>query len=164
VSRVREDNPLTSERWITRQGREVAPDAVFDAWTSGDLGTMLGVAEHKTNLIDRHFLLLNIVGLTYKGRADSEMRSLCRKFSEMHLAEFDRIAPALKEDMGGVLPRVPTFQHFATVLAEDGENERAIEVCRRAISYGLSDGTQSGYDGRIARIQKRIERGIGMGL
>ncbi|MFU8815520.1 MAG: hypothetical protein ACNA7W_09250 [Pseudomonadales bacterium] len=61
--------------------------------------------------------------------------------------EFPSVAPGL--------PRVPTFQKYATLLTEDGEYGTAIEVCRRAISFGLEDGTKAGYEGRIARIEKK---------
>jgi len=121
---------------------------------------MLGVVDCRTDLVTRHFLLQEIVRHTYKHRADPEMRSLCRKYSELHLAEFPMIAAPLRGMIGGFLPRVLTFQNYATVLTEDGEYEKAIEVCQRAISYGLdkdlSDGTKSGYRGRIARIEKRM--------
>ncbi|MEX2110724.1 MAG: hypothetical protein WD802_08995 [Gemmatimonadaceae bacterium] len=47
-----------------------------------------------------------------------------------------------------------TFPKLATVLTEETEYDRAIEVCEFAIAQGLSDGTAGGYSGRIARIRK----------
>lgn len=73
----------------------------------------------------------------------------------MHVTEFPEIAPALKRDMGGVLPRVSTFQHLATVLTETGEFAGAIRVRELAIEYGLQDNTKSGFEGRIERIKKK---------
>ena len=84
------------------------------------------------------------------------MREICREISERHVQDFDRIAPALKKDMDGLLPRVSTFQQYATLLSEANEYERAIEVCERAMAFGLTDGTQSGFAGRIARIRKKV--------
>ena len=60
-------------------------------------------------------------------------------------------------ELGGVLPRVSTFQHYAAVLAERGEFERAVHVCEAAIAFGLHDGTKGGYEGRIERIKKKAE-------
>jgi len=144
-----------AKRHIQREGEIVETDRVFDAWTSGELAEMVNALEVKTNLVDRHFLLMGIVNHTYKQRKDRKMRDLCKTVSELHMREFRRIAPSLRKDMGGSLPRVTTFQHYATVLTEDGEYDKAIDVCQKAISFGLHDGTQSGFEGRIARIEKK---------
>ena len=147
----------TNEQYTFRQDKLIPTDDVFRAWTSGDLDKMLKAANIKTNLLDRHHLLQSIVAETYKLRKDEKYRSLCIDFSEKHLEEFPSILIALKEDLPDMLPRVTTFQNYATILTEDGEFEKAIEVCKKAISYGLNDGTQSGYEGRIERIKKKID-------
>lgn len=151
------DSNVSGKRYILRMGELVEADGAFDAWTSGELSNMLKVLNEKTNLVDRHFLLMNIVNQAFKNRKmDSKMRDLCKRISEVHIEEFTGIAPALRKDFDGILPRVSTFQNYATVLTEDGEYERAIRVCQQAMSFGLHDGTQSGYEGRIARIKKKI--------
>jgi len=140
-------------------GKSKKTDHVFAAWTSGELAKMLDALNRKTNLIDRHFLLLSIVKETYKNRKiNPEMKELCKRLSELHIQELPNILPALKKDMGGILPEIPTFQLYTTVLSEDGEYDKAIEVCKKAINFNLYDGTQSGYEGRIARIKKKIEQ------
>jgi len=143
--------------FTVRQGKTVPIDDAFRAWTSGNLNEMLKAINIKTNQIDRHFLLQSIVTETYKLRKEEKYKTICIKYSEIHLQEFPSLAPALREDMGGILPRVTTFQHYATILTENGEYEKAIDVCQKAISFGLHDGSQTGYEGRIARIKKKIE-------
>ena len=145
-----------NETYIIRMGKSVKADEVFFAWTSGNLPDMLKALPMKTNPIDRHSLLLNIVMITYKGRRDPKLRKLCKEIAEKHISEFPELAPALKEDMGGNLPRVPTFQYLAALLTEDGDYEEAIKVCNTAMKFGLSDGTQSDYEGRIERIRKKM--------
>jgi len=76
----------------------------------------------------------------------------------MHLTEFQQIAPVLKAESGGVLPRVPTFQIYASLLTEQGAFDRAVWVCELALYYGLDDGTKSGLGGRIERIRKKQAR------
>ncbi|MGP4846186.1 hypothetical protein ACTXGQ_18810 [Marinobacter sp. 1Y8] len=143
-------------RYTVRDGQLTPTDSAFDAWTSRDLEKMVSELETKTTLVDRHFLLMTIVDEAYKLRKnDTEMRALCQKVSEMHLAEFSKIRPALEKSLGGVLPRVPTFQKYATLLTEQDEFDRAVEVCEIALSFGLHDGTKSGFEGRIARIKKK---------
>lgn len=143
--------------YTLRQGKSVKTDKVFDAWTSGDLKKMLKVVNVQTNPIDRHFLLQSIVSETYKDRKNNNNRELCKKYASLHLEEFENIAPALKEDMGE-LPRVTTFQNYATVLTEDNEYEKAIDVCKKAIQYNLHDGTVAGFEGRIERINKKANK------
>jgi hypothetical protein len=137
-----------------RSGKFVPADEVFRAWTSGDLDQMLRVLNLQTNPIDRHYLLVGIVKETYKRRADAAMARECARVAEIHLAEFQELAQALKGDGDGTLPRVPTFQNYATLLAELGDYDRAVWVCELAKYYGLEDGTKAGFDGRIARIRK----------
>lgn len=137
-----------------RFGKAVTPDEAFFSRFTGDVPRMVAALEVDTNPIDRHFLLLNLVQETYKRRAQADMAALCAETAELHLREFPSLVGPLLQDLG-VLPRVPTFQHYATLLTEHGEFEKAIHVCETALSYGLHDGTKSGFEGRIRRIQKR---------
>ena len=142
--------------YVLREGQSIEADAVFAAWTSGDLEEMLSAIEVKTNHVDRHFLLQSIVDNTYKLRKDGEKRKICKKIAEVHIAEFPLIASALEKDMN-MLPRVSTFQHYAILLTEDGELSKAVDVCKMALKYGLHDGTKTGFEGRISRIEKKAK-------
>jgi hypothetical protein len=133
-------------------------DEVCEAWQSGDLKRMLHAMSLKTNPIDRHFLLLSIVEQTYAKRSDPQMREICRSVGETHIQEFGEIVPALKTDFHGIIPRVPTFQHLATVYTEDGNYDQAIEVCKTAIRHGLDDNTKSGFEERITRIERQRKK------
>ena len=150
-----EEEEEESTSYVTRLGKCIVADEVFFAWTSGDLNRMFKASKLSTNLIDRHFLLLLIVMETYKMRKDEKYRNLCIEYSELHLNEFPQIAPVLKENVGGNMPSVPTFQNYATILTETGDFAKAISVCEMAISYGLNDGTKSDFLGRIERIKKK---------
>lgn len=114
---------------------------------------MLAQLKQNTNMIDRHFLLMNIVGQAYKNQGDKQMRTICHQVAQMHIKEFPNIKPALKKDLG-TLPRVPTFQQYATVLTEEERYSEAIAVCEAAIKFGLSDGTKGDFQGRIEKIKK----------
>lgn len=148
----------TVKSFTLRQGKSVAVDEAFEAWTSGDLELMLKAVKSKTNPIDRHFLLQSIVGTTYKLRKEEKFRNLCIEYSEKHLEEFPELAPALKDEMGGSLPRITTFQNYATVLTENKNFDKAIDICIHALSYGLHDNTKSGFNGRIQRIEKMAQK------
>ncbi len=145
---------------VWRDGKRVEVGPVFRAWTSQDLDAMLKVLTAPSNPIDRHFLLQGIVNATYKRRSEAAMAVKCAEVAELHLSEFPEIAPALERDLG-ILPRVVTFQLYATLLTERGDFDRAVAVCERAIEYGLQDGTKSGFRGRIERIRKMRRGGSG---
>lgn len=140
---------------VERMGRFIDADEAFEAWTSADLPRMLAARSVQTNSIDRHFLLQGIVKETYRRRNNPEMRRLCIETGKMHLAEFPGIGLALRVDMGGMLPHVPSFGWLATALAEAGRIEEALDACEAAARLGLEDGTKGGYAGRAARLRAR---------
>lgn len=143
---------------IIREGRAVQADEVFAAWMSADVQRMIGALSLRTNPVDRHFLLMGLCQQAYRQRTnDPGMRKLARDVGLLHIQEFASLRAPLVRDLG-VLPRVPTFQNVATLLAEDGDVEQAVEVCEKAIAFGLSDGTKGDFQARIARLQKKAER------
>lgn len=157
------DGLLTAEDfmsrvYVLRRGKMVEADEVHFATGSGDLGRMLRALDLPTNPIERHFLLLTVVEKTHRLRDDPNMTRLCMRIAELHLAEFSSLAPVLRAESHGNMPFVPTFQKYATLLAELGDFDRAVWVCEQAKLYGIPDDTKSGFDGRISRIQKKQKR------
>jgi tetratricopeptide (TPR) repeat protein len=138
-----------------RNGKMVECDERYKASQSGDFNWMLKQLYQKGDPIDTHFLYLQLIGQAYARRKEPEMRVLFKKLALEHVEKFDSIRGPLIKDIG-MLPRVPTFQYLATVYTEDGEYEKAMEVCEKAIAFGLNDGTKGGYEGRIERIKKKM--------
>jgi hypothetical protein len=132
---------------------------VKEASYSGDLQRMIKALNFKANRVDRHFLLMAIVKETYRKRSDPKMADRCLEVAQIHCEEFSTIVEALRKDLNrdGMLPRVPTFAFYATLLTERGEFQKAVKVCESAIGFGLDDGTKGGYEGRIERIKKKAK-------
>jgi hypothetical protein len=149
------DKPVS---YTLRDGEMVETGEVFSAWTSQDLDKMTAALDEDAHPVDRHFLLMTIVDEAYKQRDDPAKRDLCARIAEQHIAEFPDLKQPLIDSVDGILPRVTTFQKYALLLTEQGDYERAIEVCETALSHGLHDGTKSGFQGRIERIKKKRER------
>lgn len=103
----------------------------------------------------RHRLYQQITETSYRNRADDGWRTICKTYSARHIDEFEQIKKPLAESNGGSLPQVLTFQNYATLLVEDGQYDKAIGICERALSFGLDDKTKTGFAGRIERIQKQ---------
>ena len=150
--------------YLCRGGKNVEADEAFFAWTSRDLPRMLRARSVATNPVDRHFLLMGIVGITYSKRKNPKDRSTFLDVARLHLKEFAEMAPVLRADMGGVLPRVPTFGQLATVLVEDGRFDEAVTVCETALAFGLHDGTKADFPGRLARIRKSAAKSGAVGV
>ena len=124
---------------------------------SCDIDQMISELSLIKDAIYRHFHLQSIVSEAYRKRKDPRLRKVCIEISEKHLSELPDIIPPLKSDFG-TLPRISTFQEYATVLTEDCMFGRAIDVCEIALSYGLHDGTKSGFEGRISRIKNKQDK------
>ena len=142
--------------YYLRDGALVEADERRKALNSGDLDRMLKQLYKKGDPVDTHFIYLQLIGQAYSRRNEPEMRALFKKLADEHVAKFDSIREQLIKEIG-ILPRVPTFQYLATVYTEDNEYEKAIEVCEKAIAFGLNDGTKGGYQGRIERIKKKAK-------
>ena len=141
--------------YVMRNGESTEADAVYFAWTSGDLDAMYRVIDTETNPTDRHFLLMGIVQETYKRRYDNPKFSVqCEEIAWQHIHELPAMENHLIEIGGGKLPQIPTFKILATLLTERGEFTKAIEVCQKALDLGLTDGTKGGFEGRIKSIQR----------
>lgn len=144
-------------RFTLRGGERVRVDAVFEAWSGDDLDEMVAALGLPTHPVDRHHLLNCIVEAAYKRRQEPDMADLCARISETYLAEHPGLISALRKEMRGDLPSIPIFQQYATLLTELQRFNRAIEVCSLALDLGLHDGTQGGFAGRIARIERARE-------
>ncbi len=126
------------------------------------------------SLSDIHFAYLNVVNQTYSHREEPETRELFKKLAIEHIEKFSTIRGALlknlclqeyepgryqyKDGRPSNFIHVPTFEYLATVYTEGGEYEKAIEVCEKAIAFGLHDWTKSDYAGRIERIKKKAQK------
>lgn len=106
----------------------------------------------------RHRLYQQIVEQCYRERSDDSAKAALTYYASAHIREFDEIKEPLKKQNGGKLPQVATFKQYASALAEQGQYEEAIAICRKALDYGLKDGTKSGYQGRIERIEAKLPK------
>ncbi len=122
------------------------------------LAEAVSALSNEKDALTRHRWLSQITETTYKKRKDAQYRAACDYFSTMHINEFDKIKAPLKKSNSGKLPQVMTFQNYANLLLEDERFSDAIEVCQKALKFGLDDRTQSGFAGRIERIKARQKK------
>ena len=122
----------------------------------------LTLAENaSTNIIDLHYCYNSWIELTYKQRENPHYLNLCIEYCKKDIDMFPAFKkayaqenPALLKD-GILLIRLPSFQQLAIIYEKQGEFQQAIEICEMAISYGLSDSTKGGFEGRLEKLRKK---------
>jgi len=105
---------------------------------------------------ERHILYTQAIETAYKNRkASSDDHDMTIDLSERYINEFQNLKPTVF-DMLGDRPRViAAFKLLSIILEEDGDYDRAVELCKAALASGVEDGTKSGFEGRIQRILSR---------
>lgn len=149
--------------WLYRKGKralgpqpaEAAPDPVQEALAGEDLDQLRAVVDLAEEPVAQHLVLSKIIDLAYRERADASMRAILLENGQRYLALFPQLFPALKAELGENARTIPVFKQMAIALDEEGDYDGAIAVCRTAMEYEMDDGTKTGFEGRIRRIQKK---------
>lgn len=104
----------------------------------------------------RHLVYTKGIDHAYKKRSsDKAMRTCVIEYGQSYIKRFDSLKKAVFDHFGDSPKAVPVFKQLAIVFEEDKAFDKAIKICGAAISYGLDDGTKTGYDGRIERLEKK---------
>lgn len=124
----------------------------------------------ENNLIDRHFYYNSIIDYHYALR-DKEKDALekCIEYCKEDIKIAPKVLNLMKRDEAfkyyneaGKLvftpPRFPSFHRLAIIYENQGKYDDAIKVCEKAIQLNLKDGTKTGFEGRIKRLEKKINK------
>ncbi len=139
----------------------------FIGWAVSDKQYALAdvIVEHcdriypAASLIDQHFYLLDAAeGYYRQKKVRDDALALAEKYSLMDVALFPKYKGPLKKDMGGTLPRIPAFTQLSLIYEQTGRYQEAIDICKQALKYGLHDESYGGYQWRIEKIQKKIDK------
>ena len=115
----------------------------------------------KATPVDKHFYLMGAADCYYKQRESREdALALAEKYHMMDVKLFPQYKGPLIKDMGGILPRIPSFQQLAIMYEKTGRYQDAIDICKLAMNYGLTDTTKSGYAGRLEKLQKKLNASV----
>jgi hypothetical protein len=130
-------------------------DRVDAVLASEDTEAMMSVLEKTQDPLLRDALFSPIIVHHYRRRSDPENRKRFYALAGQHVAESATVLEALAQTDAGRPDRMDTFRMMAIALAEDERYDEAIDLCRQALSLGLENGTKTGFEGRIGRLQKR---------
>jgi len=107
---------------------------------------------------EKHLGYIQCLDPVYKKRPqDQKMHDLAKELAQAYIMEFSDMKEAVFEKLGDAPKVVAIFKQLAILFEEDHEYENAIEVCQNAMAHGLSDGTKTGYEGRLERLAKKLK-------
>ncbi|EGL82061.1 Tetratricopeptide TPR_1 repeat-containing protein [Caldalkalibacillus thermarum TA2.A1] len=138
----------------------------------------------KTNsrqIIDLHFTYNHLIELYYKQRDKREdaldkcihyCKLSIELYPEFEKAQIEEDLQLIKnayhfnpEEMDKCLkeykytkPRVPAFERLAIIYEKQGKYKEAIDICDKALEYGLHDKTKGGFEARKNRLLKKMEQ------
>lgn len=109
-----------------------------------------------SDLLDAHYFWQESAECYYKQREIREdALQLTIQFCLKDIEMFPQYSIKMKQDMG-VIPRIITFQRLAIIYEKNKQYDKAIELCKLAISYDLTDSTKGGYSKRLEKLQKLL--------
>lgn len=138
--------------------KPVLDDITFASvdWANVTLQRAAQEYQQATSNAERFNALQNMIGECYKQRKSAQYRDYGAQLAEDYLALH---ATASKE--AGAELKTPGFLQLATLLNDSQAFDAAINLCQHALALGLSDGTVTGFEGRIARIEKAKAKALG---
>lgn len=99
----------------------------------------------------RYNALQNVIAECYKQRKSTEYLAYGAALHAHYLALFHSASATKPKDTE---LKTTGFLQLATLLNDIKAFDKAIELCKAAIALGLTDGTVTGFEGRISRIEK----------
>lgn len=115
--------------------------------------------DEERDYLRKHFYLYTIAEYYYKLRdirpdALQKVEVYCLK----DIALYPKYIPLLEEQsQAQAKPYIMAFKRLAIMYEKSSRYEDAIEICRQAMKHGLTDGTKSGYSGRISRLENKMK-------
>lgn len=125
-------------------------------WANVTLQRAAQEYQQATSNTERFNALQTMIGECYKQRKSAQYRDYGAQLAEEYLALH---ATASKETDAEL--KTPGFLQLATLLNDSQAFDAAISLCQHALALGLSDGTVTGFEGRIARIEKAKIKAVG---
>ena len=138
----------------TLQAGGLSLESAKGDWASESLQQQVEVANNATDLQGQHDGLVSVINHCYKMRKQADYcqygaalqltyLELYRSLHQQHVAQKNT------DDI-----KAPAFMQLSTLLNDVGQFDEALKVCQQALEYQLTDGTVTGFEGRIKRIEK----------
>ncbi|ABI40711.1 conserved hypothetical protein [Shewanella sp. MR-4] len=127
------------------------PLAALGSWANVTLERAVEEYQSAETALARYNALQNVIAECYKQRKSTEYLAYGAALHGLYLALFHS---ANTEKPKELELKTPGFMQLATLLNDTQDFDKAIALCQEAIKLGLTDGTVTGFEGRISRIEK----------
>ncbi|QYK08909.1 hypothetical protein [Shewanella mangrovisoli] len=127
------------------------PLAALGSWANVTLQRAAEEYQSAETAQARYNALQNVIAECYKQRKSTEYLTYGAALHGLYLALFHSVNAEKSKDLE---LKTPGFMQLATLLNDTQDFDKAIALCQEAIKFGLTDGTVTGFEGRISRIEK----------
>ena len=127
------------------------PLAALGSWANVTLERAVEEYQSAETTLARYNALQNVIAECYKQRKSTEYLAYGAALHGLYLALFHS---ANAEKPKELELKTLGFMQLATLLNDTQDFDKAIALCQEAIKLGLTDGTVTGFEGRISRIEK----------
>ncbi|MCT8988624.1 hypothetical protein [Shewanella phaeophyticola] len=122
-------------------------------WASDSFKQLVEAANNAGEPQAQHDAVADVVSHCYKMRKQADYCQYGAALKALYLDLF-RVFYQQHDSSGSDEIKAPAFMQLSTLLNDTGEFDQAISVCQLALEYQLTDGTVTGFEGRISRIEK----------
>ena len=156
----------------TKDKEEFLGDIGFNALRNKDYdfaekNLLKALKTNNYNPMSRHFTYLSLIELYYKQRdIRPDAVDNCVKYCKEDIKYLDKFLNAWKmEEISlGIseneirYPRIPSLERLTIIYEKQGNIKEAIEICNIAIKHGLRDSTKGGFEARLTKLQKKLNK------
>ena len=162
-SAIPEDDTLVAKASEAKESAESSPEvastplakdeslAALGSWANVTLERAVEEYQSAETALARYNALQNVIAECYKQRKSTEYLAYGATLHGLYLALFHS---ANTEKPKELELKTSGFMQLATLLNDTQDFDKAISLCQEALKLGLTDGTVTGFEGRISRIEK----------
>lgn len=137
------------------QTRISSKERVDQALVSGNVDYMILTLDKTRDPILRNALLGHIIAEYYRQRDDDDAKEAFYRYARLHVDEIPGVLEAMEKNGQDRPDRIETLRMIAIAMEQDGRYDEALEMCHMALSFGMQNGTKTGFEGRIERIIRK---------
>ena len=127
-------------------------------WANVNLIKAVELRQAAANSAEEYSALVAAVSECYKQRKSQQYLIYGYSLTDDFVQSFDQSLIYRADNNISTPIKGTAFMQLATLAQDNGGFVQAIELCNKAIANDLSDGTVTGFEGRIKRIEKAKEK------
>ncbi|MCL1077759.1 hypothetical protein D5R81_06515 [Parashewanella spongiae] len=142
-----EDSPKAETQHEDEPEVAVVAEAPQLDWADDNLVNAMTQVNRSDDSNQQYQGMLSAIAVCYKQRKTQQYLIFGYSLSQQYQTLFGQQESSAKLNGTG-------FMQLATLATDNGDFDLAINLCQQALDNDLSDGTVTGFEGRIKRIQQ----------